>query len=552
MTDKRESELVFRQNLAIILACAVVITVLLLDFAADLDKVDIIIIQALLYCALFMTYDSTFKQTVVSPLIKSALRLMMVLSILSVITMAGQVILSEINYSSSLLFYLSYLPEIAIPLLGMIIVINLNQASTKGYRPLIMLGIPAVALFILLLTNNYHHLFFYTKTFYNNQIVSYEYNSGFWILTGWTVAISVYAMVYMYISRRVFSRRTFSWLPILAFVVWLCYLYAKIKAGPNSRILGSNIDCLFCAGNLFLWAAALKTGLVPSNKNYKELLENSSLAVQIVNDDYKTLYSSATAVHIDRQTMIAAENGTVDLGNNIRLRSQPVSGGHVIWLENVKAINEVLDALEQNGAVTSRHNEIIRAETALKSRQIRVNEQNRLYAIIEKSIMRPLKDLEILLGELDNDKYDTNTILGTICVISAYIKRRSNLVLVSVNKKKMASGELAMCLQESLENVKTLNVDVSYLPQAEGMMASGNIMLMYDLFEEVLEQLLADVRYLDVALAGSGSKVVLTITADSQVQLNAVENGVRIEKAKGKMAIRHDNGNVIIQITLPR
>ena len=81
-------------------------------------------------------------------------------------------------------------------------------------------------------------------------------------------------------------------------------------------------------------------------------------------------------------------------------------------------------------------------------------------------------------------------LLSQVCVISAYVKRRANLILLGEEKPIASAKELESCLRESLDNLRLCGV-ITYLDcRCEGQCDVKQIIAAYGLFEDVTEKLL--------------------------------------------------------------
>jgi hypothetical protein len=100
-----------------------------------------------------------------------------------------------------------------------------------------------------------------------------------------------------------------------------------------------------------------------------------------------------------------------------------------------------------------------------------------------------------------------------VCVISAYIKRRANLILLGEEKAAVSARELESCLRESLDNLRLCGV-ITYLDcRCEGQAAVKQIIAVYDLFAEVTETLLGQLSAMMVTAEYAGAALRLRIQA---------------------------------------
>ena len=112
--------------------------------------------------------------------------------------------------------------------------------------------------------------------------------------------------------------------------------------------------------------------------------------------------------------------------------------------------------------------------------------------------------------------------LSQLCVISAYIKRRANLLLLGEEKNSASARELESCLRESLDNLRLCGV-ITYLDcRCEGQASVKQIIAVYDLFEEVTEMLLEQISAMMVTAEYTGETLRLRIQAGCKEQVSAL------------------------------
>ena len=149
--------------------------------------------------------------------------------------------------------------------------------------------------------------------------------------------------------------------------------------------------------------------------------------------------------------------------------------------------------------------------------------------------------LDQLLGQLRNAENITEAkdILGQIVVIGTYIKRRSNLIFASSQRRTIAVEELRLCLNESISNLRLYGVKCQANLELEGRLRQETAYLVYDLFEAVAESTLSERASLlfyagaqDGSIAvrigvlggGDGGKLLERF---SQLTLETDEDGIR-------------------------
>jgi hypothetical protein len=200
----------------------------------------------------------------------------------------------------------------------------------------------------------------------------------------------------------------------------------------------------------------------------------------------------------------------VELGKTM-LHGKPVSGGYVFWQNDIKEIKKLMKSLEETRERLSENNFLLKAEIDMNEQKARFEEKNRLYDRIARDVSSQLIKAEELLAQAKQNPEEAHNMLAKICVISAYIKRRSNLLLLSEENKIISSSELEFCLRESLDNIRLLGVHSSLKSKCSGNLNVENAVAVYDLFEKTAELFIDDINALMVSLRCENSVIKLTL-----------------------------------------
>ena len=95
-----------------------------------------------------------------------------------------------------------------------------------------------------------------------------------------------------------------------------------------------------------------------------------------------------------------------------------------------------------------------------------------------------------------------------------YIKRRSNLIFVGVQRGAISVQELRLCLNESSENIIVYGADCKTTIKGEGQLTVEQATQVYDLFEAVVEVELESLRALLISVeVGAQVEVTLCVSA---------------------------------------
>ena len=232
-------------------------------------------------------------------------------------------------------------------------------------------------------------------------------------------------------------------------------------------------------------------------------------------------YSSSAAEPLDAQTIQKALTQTVALKDTL-LHSQPIAGGHILWQDDVKEINTLTTHLREANELLSEQVDLMKAEVELRERRLQAEEKSRLYDRIATEIAPRLNKVDELLLKSRENPGQADALIAQICVISAYIKRRANLILLGEEHPNASSRELESCLRESLDNLKLCGVMTYLESHCEGTAPLSDIVAVYDLFEDVAEALLLNLSAMVVTVSCKSDAIHLRIQAGCKESIEAL------------------------------
>ncbi|MBQ7868444.1 MAG: hypothetical protein IJ354_09895 [Clostridia bacterium] len=405
-------------------------------------------------------------------------------------------------------WYAFYIAMILVPLIGVFVVDHIGKP--ENYRsPAWMkyLFIPALFLLAVVFTNDLHQLVF---TFHNGfELYNSDYGYGFMYIPvmAWFFVLTLFFAIGLMVKSRVPGSKSFQRLPLIIAIFGICF-WGGYSAGFITGDLTA-IDSLII---IMLLESAIQSGMIPSNMNYKELFAQSTIAAQIVDGQQKIHYASANAAPLDQAVIEKAKHDAVDLGNAI-LHAQTIHGGHVLWQDDVKAINDLAEHLREANEMLGERYDLMKAEVELKERRLQAEEKSRLYDRVAQEIAPQLSKADELLQKSRKHPEQAHALLSQVCVISSYIKRRANLILLGEEKAEISTRELELCLRESLDNLRLCGV-ITYLDcRCDGQAAVKQIIEAYDLFENVTEELLGQLSAMMVTIESEEGMIRLRIQA---------------------------------------
>lgn len=452
-------------------------------------------------------------------------------------------------------WYLYYIPFIFIPLLMFLSVLYIgrpyNSPISRWWN---LLYIPAVMLGTGILTNDIHQsAFFFPGGFGNWNNDSYVYGPVYYGVMIWVGTLFV-AMLVIALSRcAVPANRKKIWIPLLPLAFGVIYTVLYILYSDNILRLILTFPEMGC----FLFAAYMESLIVvhlfPSNDKYSDFWNASSIGAGIMDMNGTIHYKSRHSVPVSQELVRRAESQDVYLEDgNIVLRSHRIHGGFCYWNKDISEINKLNRMLEDIGNVLSEENIMLEAENKIREERIRISRQNVLYDSIAGKVSPQLDIISRLLDKPADTEEEFIENMKYACILNAYVKRYSNLLLLSHQNRRIDSGELGLAITESLEYVQLYGVKTHILCDGNQMFDREKILISYELFENVLELVIPGADAILVNMNTCADGLTLSIELNTHIE---IESGMiaddRIAECGGRLTVTTEQNTIYVILSLP-
>lgn len=392
------------------------------------------------------------------------------------------------------LWYGYYLPMLFIPVLAVLVALSLGKP--ENYRLpkwTHFLYLPSALLFLLVLTNDLHQLVFFFPT----GVLStreYDYGIGYYVVLAWMVLCAAAALVIILAKCRIPQSRRYLWLPVVPFALALGYCAAYIKGVYWVWLLAGDLTVSMCLIITAIFESCIQCSLIQSNTHYAELFHASTIGALITDRDFSVACAAENARSVDSQTLMAAAESPVVTADGIRISEAPIRWGHVFWEDDISPMLAVLKELDDTREELQSYGSILQAENAQKARRKKLEEQERLYRAMQEKAAAPVVRLSNLAKALQGvqDADAARFLLWKMTVMGAYLKRRSNLIFLADRDGMVPVSEVALCLNESMDNLRLHVRRCASRLDFEGELRLETAAALYDFFEAALELAMDD------------------------------------------------------------
>ena len=425
----------------------VAITVILLIFAAIAcrhiqferieDTLSVILgfLRPGIYIGMTFAWAISVKQRILSAEVKKYLLLSAALMIFWLVVRTTRYNLPD-NFLDlqRYCWYCYYIPMLLIPMLGVFAAACINMPEEYTIpRRVKLLCTPALLVIAAVLTNDLHQAVFVFQGGVLDRGKNYTYGPVYFAAVLLIAAQTVAVIGLLWKKCRLPGKSRRLLMPLLPPFMGFVYVIAYVMRAPYIKLIAGDMTAVIWLIMIFTYEACIRARLIPSNTRYDELFRSSTIMAQITDENYGVRYSSNADMNICPEILRQTEQGPVMLPGNIRLSGAPITGGHVVWQEDMTELVNVLNELRETKENLEGSNDFLREENKLKARESHITEQDRLYGIIQRASKRQIELLATLTDafEQTDDEEARNKLLGKMAVIGAYIKRHSNLVFTS-------------------------------------------------------------------------------------------------------------------------
>lgn len=473
------------------------------------------VMSNVIYFGIIFSWGIYIERSILSTKIRRLILTVVVFMVMYILFgVAKHRIFLDGNYAGRFLWYLYYVPQIFATYFTFVTAFRVGkQEDYRLPKIFYMLLVVAAVLVVMYLTNDIHQLAFKFNLDFVAWDQQYDWGILFYISTVWIYFFLIAAVILLTVKCRVVNKKK-AWMPVFWLVLGSVYIFSDYIFDIWT-VSPFNLPETHCFIVIAMLESSIRIGIMPSNSAYGEIVSESSAAFQIAGFDDNVVYRSDNALKLTKEQMNEAKDKNVFTDENTLLLSNRISGGYVYWTEDMTAVNEMNEQLEQLSQSLSEEGDLLRAENEIREQRAKIAEQTRLYDSISEFV-RP--QLEMISGLIEADG-DFRKNMAHICLLNSYVKRRANLALLKDRRQLNNSEELYLSLKESSEYIRLYGgVSDVYTDEHRGLNADL-ILICFDLWQAVLEELLPELYAITAKMSFNGDGFTFRISADTNKEL---------------------------------
>ena len=480
-----------------------------------------------LYTAMILLWDRIMESRILRTQSKKYFRMV---TFLMIGYLAVRTLKYEILYDNSVAIkyarYIYYL--FSLNIIHLVFFISLMVAKSE-HEPISnwwhLLWIPTESFVFLVLTNDFHGLAFSTDV----PLGVEAYKPLFYIIVLYAAILTIASLVSALLASREMHSQWSVILPMLPMLLWILYTFSYvinkdffvyIKTAIASAEFNVLIIILFIEALVF-------TRLIPSNRGYNKFLSLSSLNIGIMNMDGDVVFAPKEGPSVTPRMIRASVGKATKMDENTYLESAKINGGESFWFIDLKELNSLKKQLYALNESLMSENELLSADKKLKEKMAKLEEQNEIRSYIASRLSDKFNFLKIIMDNLPEDEVAFEATLKRACITSVYIKRYSNLFLLSKKDKNIAMAELGLAFTESLNYLSLSGTVTKINWQSEASLDIDTALAVYEVFQRILEVNYHALKAVDVNLVND-DEVVIKISADKVGTIGMVNDEINL------------------------
>ncbi len=421
-----------------------------------------------------------------------------------------------------LLWYCYYLPMLFIPMTALTMALSIGKPEARmlSRRTAVLWAVTA-GLFLLVLTNDLHGLVFRFPEGLPPALRSdrdYSYCPLYYAVVVWMVLCGTAALIVLAVKCRVPHSRRYLWMPLIPLLLSMAYFLLYWLGVPFLRLCFGDLPTVQSLLFLAALESCIRCGLVPSNSDYDALFRTVTVGMQITDRDYCVRYASDAALPLDRADIRRAVAGGGAYDKTTLLRAQPISGGYAVWSEDLSKMIRKQEALSAVCEELQERNELLRDQYRRDAQRYRIEEQNRLFDLVQSETQTQLRRIDALTERLIRQRppeEERRALLLRLLVIATYVKRHKDMVILAERSEALPLHALTSALRESCSNLPLGGIEYNlYAARVQENLPVQAALSAYACFEEVLEAALDTLTYLLVSLAKKQGEPCLSLTLE--------------------------------------
>ena len=432
------------------------------------------------------------------------------------------------------LTYAYWIPQMLVPALFLMACIRIRQGSCTDKKPWeALLLIPGFLSALTVMTNDLHFLVYVPKPgipCFDMETGTYSYGPAFYCLYIWMILAAATGLILLFLATGRLQKRAVLELFYMVTLWFGIVLLNILYLDRYSRFHPFKVPDAHTFGMLGVMEICIRHRLIPYNENYSGFFRILRMPVLITDRAFRTVYHTESILPAGEVELKASLKGPLELAGDRKLSGTQIRGGYAFWAEDESGIRQAQKKLTEANETIEQENELIRAETEQKEKNAYLQSRHHIYHEIAEKLYPTQKKISQLLDSTCPGTEGFRDSIAGVSVLNAYVKRKTNLLLLAAEKDSLDIRELSMALQESADYLTLAGLRTTVRVQEDGFLPAERIVQLYDAFEQVAEQLLYRTSSMMISLSGGVFR--FAAAADKAPDMDGIMLPVKVQRSE--------------------
>ncbi len=431
--------------------------------------------------------------------------------------------------------YAYWIPQMLVPALFLMACIRIRRSGQTGEKPWeALLLIPGFLCALAVMTNDLHFLVYVPKAgipCFNMETGTYSYGPVLYFLYIWMILAAVAGLMLLFREAGRLQKRAILELLCMVTLWFGIVLLDLLYLDWYSRFHPFNVPEAHTFGMLGVMEICIRHRLIPYNENYSGFFRILRMPVLITDRAFRTVYHTEPPLSAGQDELKAALKGPLELAGDRKLSGTQLQAGYAFWAEDESGVRKAQRRLRDANETIEQENELIRAETEQKEKDAYLQSRHRIYHEIAEKLYPTQQRISQLLDSTCPGTEDFRDKIARVCVFNAYVKRKTNLLLLAAEKDSLDIRELTISMQESADYLTMAGLRTTVRSQEDGLLPAARIVQLYDAFEQIAEQLICRTSSLMVSL-NDGMLRLAAAAADTAPDMEGITLPVNVRRSE--------------------
>ncbi len=432
------------------------------------------------------------------------------------------------------LTYAYWIPQMLVPALFLMACIRIRQGrrtDKKTWEALLL--IPGFLCALAVMTNDLHFLVYVPKAgihCFDMESGTYSYGPVFYCLYIWMILAAATGLILLFRETGRLQKRAVLELLCMVALWFGIVLLNLLYLDRYSRFHPFKVPDAHTFGMLGVMEICIRHRLIPYNENYSGFFRILRMPVLITDRAFRTAYHTETVLLAGEDELKASLKGPLELAGDRKLSGTQIRGGYTFWIEDESGIRQAQKKLAEANETIEQENELIRAETEQKEKDAYLQSRHHIYHEIAEKLYPTQQRISRLLDSTCPGTEGFRDSIAGVSILNAYVKRKTNLLLLAAEKDSLDIRELSMALQESADYLTLAGLRTTVRVQEDGFLPAERIVQLYDAFEQIAEQLRGRTSSMMVSL--SGGILRFAAASDTAPDMDRIMLPVKVQRSE--------------------